>query len=591
MAKSSATDTNVGCGCGLGTLAITAVITILAYNSGHYIAAFLVAIIGISIAISIVWDAVFGDSNNKQKDNGQIVFQFETKPAAGAMPTRVTGGSHGSNSRYYNSLLEATDNLFDFIIELNRNKAVIVFLQSQDSLADSDCLKNFIINPRLGMLAWMDVMKCYNRLGYMVATFEKEYIALAIFSLYLFNDDARKYTKYEWLMRSKGIEVAREFITTSEKSLHVEGLEENQFSIIEVLKAGGFGDEMVKRYAVLLYRFASVLAKADGTVTEQESRWLSTIMSYANGREPGSNITITQSEDKRGSSSSNPRSSSARQKNNAAAKPQQPIDKDPLEQLNELVGLQEVKTDVNKLVNFIKVQQLRRQKGLRSTPVSYHCVFTGNPGTGKTTVARIMAGIYKNLGILSKGQLVETDRSGLVAEYVGQTAVKTNKIIDTALDGVLFIDEAYSLVQGSKEDYGKEAVATLLKRMEDDRDRLVVILAGYSEDMKQFIDTNPGLQSRFNRYIHFSDYSAADLMEIFRRNVRKYDYALSTEAEQKLTETLTNAVAHKDKNFGNARFVRNLLEKTIENQATRIASVGSITDEILKTILPQDLPK
>lgn len=180
--------------------------------------------------------------------------------------------------------------------------------------------------------------------------------------------------------------------------------------------------------------------------------------------------------------------------------------------LDDLIGLNLVKEEIATLVNYIKMKQMRDEMSLKSPDVSYHCVFLGNPGTGKTTVARIIADIYRELGILKRGHLVETDRSGLVAEYVGQTAVKTNQMIDKALDGVLFIDEAYSLVQGSSEDYGSEAIATLLKRMEDDRDRLVVILAGYTNEMEVFINSNPGLRSRFNRYIHFEDYSAEELL-------------------------------------------------------------------------------
>lgn len=173
---------------------------------------------------------------------------------------------------------------------------------------------------------------------------------------------------------------------------------------------------------------------------------------------------------------------------------------DYVQELNNLVGLTRVKADIDSLRNLLRIQNMREQSGLPTTTVSYHCVFTGNPGTGKTTVARIVAGIYKELGVLKKGHLIEVDRSKLVAEYVGQTAVKTNKVIDEALDGVLFIDEAYSLL-GGENDFGAEAVSTLLKRMEDDRKRLVVILAGYTDEIRGFIKSNPGLQSRFNRYI------------------------------------------------------------------------------------------
>ena len=250
-----------------------------------------------------------------------------------------------------------------------------------------------------------------------------------------------------------------------------------------------------------------------------------------------------------------------------------------------------MKEEITKLYNFIKIQQVRKDKGLRTPDISYHCVFTGNPGTGKTTVARIMAGIYKELGILKKGHLVETDRSGLVAEYVGQTAVKTNKIIDSALDGVLFIDEAYSLVQGAKEDFGQEAISTLLKRMEDDRNRLVVILAGYGSEMKAFIDSNPGLQSRFNRYIHFPDYDADELKQIFLLNAKKNQYSLDDEAMAELEKLLSSAIAHKDMNFGNARFVRNLFEKSIQNQAMRLSSQPNITEEILSILKSEDFPQ
>ena len=258
-------------------------------------------------------------------------------------------------------------------------------------------------------------------------------------------------------------------------------------------------------------------------------------------------------------------------------------------ELDTLVGLASVKEEIKTLSNFIKIQQKRKEQGLKSSSVSYHCVFTGNPGTGKTTVARIVAQIYKDLGILSKGHLVETDRAGLVAEYVGQTAVKTNKIIDSALDGVLFIDEAYSLI-GTGQDYGKEAIATLLKRMEDNRDRLVVILAGYSKEMQDFINTNPGLQSRFNRYIEFPDYSAEELLQIFEKNVEKFDYKLQNEVRQAMKEFFHNAVENKDANFGNARFVRNIFEKTLEKQANRLSTDPDLDTNELTLITLADLP-
>ena len=191
--------------------------------------------------------------------------------------------------------------------------------------------------------------------------------------------------------------------------------------------------------------------------------------------------------------------------------------------------------------------------------------------------------------VLNSGHLVEVDRSGLVAEYVGQTAVKTNKTIDKALDGVLFIDEAYTLAQGNNEDYGREAIATLLKRMEDDRDRLVVILAGYTNEIESFINSNPGLRSRFNRYIHFEDYTTEELFEIFTLQMKKNEYTLSDDAEQYLKEMLEAVVANKPRDFGNARYVRNLFEKSIEKQANRLASLTEITKQDLSLIKKEDI--
>lgn len=266
------------------------------------------------------------------------------------------------------------------------------------------------------------------------------------------------------------------------------------------------------------------------------------------------------------------------------------VSANPDEELRSLIGLDKVKKEIESLKNLLRVQELRKRQGLKNTAVSYHCVFTGNPGTGKTTVARIVAGIYRELGILKKGHLVETDRSGLVAEYVGQTAPKTNKIIDSALDGVLFIDEAYSLM-GEGSDYGAEAVATLLKRMEDDRDRLVVILAGYTNEIKAFINSNPGLQSRFNRYIQFDDYSPEDLIDIFKLNMRKSNYRIKRDAFERLKLYFGNAVEHKDSNFGNGRFVRNTFERVVQNQADRLAHQSSITSDELSIITLEDIVK
>lgn len=262
-----------------------------------------------------------------------------------------------------------------------------------------------------------------------------------------------------------------------------------------------------------------------------------------------------------------------------------------LQELDSLVGLENVKQQVHSLIKFIQVQQQREKHQLKTTPISYHCVFSGSPGTGKTTVARILAQIYKDLGVLKKGHLIETDRAGLVGEYVGQTAVKTNKVINSAVGGVLFIDEAYSLYSESAEDYGREAIATLLKRMEDERDNLVVVMAGYTEEMKQFIDINPGLRSRFNRYIDFTDYSPDELYQIFRRYIGKEDFKLTPESKLAFQKLFAEAYEKRDRTFGNARFVRNVFEKTIERQSLRVADITEPTVEQLTEITEDDVPK
>ena len=269
----------------------------------------------------------------------------------------------------------------------------------------------------------------------------------------------------------------------------------------------------------------------------------------------------------------------------------EPLEGDPYKELDELIGLSSVKEEVRSLANFVKVQKQREAKGLKTAKVSYHLVFYGSPGTGKTTVARIVGRIYKDLGVLKKGHTVETDRGGLVAKYMGQTALKTDTAIQQALDGVLFIDEAYSLVPegGNGQDYGQEAISTLLKRMEDYRDRLVVIIAGYKDEMQRFIDSNPGLQSRFNRYIDFPDYSGLELADIFKMYMKKNQYTLAPDAEKYLKERFEYAVAHKDRNFGNARYARNVFEKAIQQQANRLEGRSNLTDRELTELTVDDL--
>ena len=264
---------------------------------------------------------------------------------------------------------------------------------------------------------------------------------------------------------------------------------------------------------------------------------------------------------------------------------------DPMEDLNELIGLTGIKHDVRELYDFTKIQKLRKDAGMKTVPVSMHLVFTGNPGTGKTTVARILARLYKQIGVLSTGQLVECDRSGLVAGYVGQTAVKTQKKIEEAMGGVLFIDEAYSLARSADQgtDFGQEAIDTILKAMEDHRDEFVVIVAGYTKPMETFIHSNPGLQSRFNKFIEFPDYTVDELLAIFDLNCRKYEYVPDPEAREQVKTLLMLRKAQMPENFANAREVRNLFETIITNQARRIAVLEHLTKEEMQQITLEDL--
>ena len=261
--------------------------------------------------------------------------------------------------------------------------------------------------------------------------------------------------------------------------------------------------------------------------------------------------------------------------------------KDLLAELDGYIGLQTVKEEVHNLINMASVYQLRRQHGLPTTDMSLHLVFTGNPGTGKTMMARMMARIYRSLDILSRGQLVEMDRSGLVAGYVGQTAIKTQKVIEKAMGGVLFIDEAYALNGRSENDFGQEAIDTILKAMEDHRDDLVVIVAGYTDLMDRFIHSNPGLESRFNRFLLFDDYTTDEMVEIFRMQCKKGCYQLTEEAQPLIRDYIAEESA--DDSFGNARGVRNLFEHVLVAQNNRLAAMEKITREDLMTITADDV--
>ena len=327
-----------------------------------------------------------------------------------------------------------------------------------------------------------------------------------------------------------------------------------------------------------IYKFAQAIVKADGTVSLQDLEALSSIWQQLHSYrklatyQEGLPATPTQ----------------------AVEETSADLDRvleEALAELNDLTGMSNIKEEVKTLANFLKVQKIRSQRGLAKTTVSLHAVFCGPPGTGKTTVARLMGRIYHGLGFLTQGHLVETDRSGMVAGYVGQTAKQVDDLVKSALNGVLFIDEAYALVPGeSGRDFGQEAIDVLLKRMEDHRDRLVVIVAGYTDEMTTFIESNPGLESRFNRYFYFNHYKPEELLAIFEKMGSKSHFKLAPGTGEKLQTLFEDLYENRDRTFGNARLVRNLFEKSLERQANRLAVLSSLSDELLTTLIPEDIP-
>lgn len=461
----------------------------------------------------------------------------------------------------YKTIYDVTIPLRDFYKDLCQNQQFIEAFKEIPGISQS-IDTNTDVSELIFIVYTNLICGCYKHLNhYPIDINSKEGTLIVLWLQLRSADEERTYDFFIHLMRDKGYtDMLQSTVESMANAVNVQSPNNDYYNLISAVLSNVDVNLQI-RYLVLLYRAASVIAKIDGHVSEEESSWLARLLEktekLSEELSPASNAIDDNT--------------------------------DYINQLQELIGLECVKSDVLSLSNFIKMKQMRESMGLKAPQISLHCVFTGNPGTGKTTVARILAGIFKNLGVLQKGHLIETDRSGLVAEYVGQTAVKTNKIIDSAIDGVLFIDEAYSLVQGESNDYGKEAISTLLKRMEDDRDRLIVILAGYSDEMQEFINSNPGLRSRFNRYIHFPDYSATELHMIFNLNLQKNEYTMSSEASSYLLSRLQNVVETREQDFGNARYIRNLFEKTIENQANRLSYDSDISIEKLTSIELDDI--
>lgn len=538
--------------------------------------------------------ACFYFRNGLKKGTISFTRKKETSGTAGTTPAPVARleSQVQMSQEQFTKLRSSAVNLFHQLNELCGMESVQALLAMYDGEQFQKLREKtearFVIDWKLASFALTDVIMCYRQLGYGLDLNRKEGVGMIIFLMLLCSKEAEETTVFNQPLVLSLVKDAWDFIEAFDRVVTIKS-PDGSLLVPVIMRKGKIDSEAVDKYCVLFYRFASTMAKIDGNVSGTESEWLGKLMH--NAQSAGSQNDVASERTAEVSEENSRKGIPASEKQERVRVMDQNQEPGTAEkELAGLIGLQTVKAEVSKLSNYVKMQQLRRQKGMMSVPVTYHCVFTGNPGTGKTTVARILAGIYRDMGVLRKGHLVETDRSGLVAEYVGQTAVKTNKLIDSALDGVLFIDEAYTLVQGGSGDsYGPEAVATLLKRMEDDRNRLVVILAGYSGPMKQFIDSNPGLRSRFNRFIHFDDYSSEELMAIFRLNASKYDYLLDHKAEERLRELFAEAVAVKDEHFGNARFVRNIFEKVMENQASRLASSTDITEDKLRTILSEDI--
>ena len=343
---------------------------------------------------------------------------------------------------------------------------------------------------------------------------------------------------------------------------------------------------LIKAYKEFIIQFGQGIIAADQNVSNHEMSAITEITSQLSSGAFGE--MSLESTIEKGSSSAN---KGVTQTSSQNTEKEEKIE-DVLAELEAFTGMDGIKRDVKSLINLLKIQKQRQNQGLSVVKPSLHMVFTGPPGTGKTTVARVMGRVFKALGVLEKGHIIETDRSGMVAGYVGQTAIKVDEVVQKALNGILFIDEAYTLSPSDGQDsFGQEAIDTLLKRMEDNRDSLVVIVAGYEEEMQRFIESNPGFKSRFNKYISFDDYKPEELIEIFKSIVKKNKYIASDDLITLLQSKFTDLYNSRTKSFGNGRVVRNLFEKIVENQSNRLASIDrAYTDNDLQTLLAVDFP-
>lgn len=420
----------------------------------------------------------------------------------------------------------------------------------------------------LAVLCIKDIIYCARLMGHEIAQDRENYPLLCFYTILMDSDKMIDILPWDEVF-GQNKDLYTQFITTLTRDYDPVWGTDASDTIPGLSLISKYDTEAARQYTSLLYRFCRIIAYADDIRTEDEKIILETLSSVRFDQPP---IHDT----------SEPRDKSVTPADN------NDYDK-ALSKLESMIGLNEVKSLIRKLANLAKINILRVKNGLPTVPLTLHSVFIGNPGTGKTTVARAMADILHSIGVLPEEKLIEAGRADLVAEYVGQTAVKTNNIIDKAIGGILFIDEAYSLCNGPHDDYGREAINTLLQRMENDRDKFVVILAGYDKEMKQLIDGNPGLKSRFAHIVHFKDYTTKELEDILDSIMREYQFTFGRGARRKLHEALTERLKNKSINFGNGRYIRNIFENAVQEQALRLERIINPTVRQLCTITVQDI--